>query len=281
VTLGPTPRPPFEATVLDEAVATYPDLSVELLPESGSSNQVAAERARQGAPDGLVVVVDHQVAGRGRLDRTWETPAGAAVTFSMLVRPKVPDARWPWIPLLVGHTVAKSLAALGYEARVKWPNDVLLADGRGEEGGGEKKVAGILVERVDTADGPAAVIGVGINVLTEAHELPVDTATSLAMVDVAPTPGRADVLLGAVMAIREGFDLWQTGGEPAHERLRSSYAACCATLGRQVRADLPGGGTLEGEATDVDPDGRLVVSTEGGPTAVGAGDVIHVRPSAP
>ena len=275
VTLGSTPRPPFEAAALDEAVATYPDLNLELVPEAGSSNQVASERAKSGAPDGLVVVVDHQVSGRGRMDRTWESPAGAGVTFSLLVRPSVPDARWPWIPLLVGHTVAKSLTALGFTARVKWPNDILLSQSEGAE---EKKVAGILVERVDTAQGPAAVIGVGINVSTTAEELPVETATSLALVEGVPTPDRAEVLLGAVAAIREGLDVWQAGGEPAQARLRTSYLSYCATLGQQVRAELPGGDVLEGRAADVDPEGRLVIESAEGPVQVGAGDVIHVRP---
>lgn len=279
VTAGPSPRPPLDAAALDEALATYPDLSLELLPEAGSSNKVAAERARTGGADGLVVVVDHQVSGRGRLDRTWESPAGAGVTFSLLVRPTVPAARWPWIPLLVGHTVAKSLTALGYDARVKWPNDILL-DGAGEEVA-EGKVAGILVERVETPQGPAAVIGVGINVSTSSEELPVETATSLALANDGPVPHRADVLIGAVAAIREGFDVWQTGGEAAQERLRSSYLSNCATVGQQVRAELPGGGMLEGLATDVDADGRLVIETADGPAPVGAGDVIHVRPAPP
>lgn len=277
VTLGSTPRPPFDAAALGEAVATYPDLSLELLAESGSSNQVATARAKAGAPDGLVVVVDHQIAGRGRLDRSWETPAGAGVTFSLLVRPTVPDARWPWIPLLVGHTVAKSLVALGYDAAVKWPNDILIGSQDSEDD--PKKVAGILVERVDTPEGPAAVIGVGINVSTRAEELPVPTATSLALVDGVPTPDRADVLIGAVTAIREGFDVWQAGGDPAHERLRASYLANCVTVGQQVRAELPGGGRLEGRASDIDEHGRLVVETPAGPSAVGAGDVVHVRPA--
>jgi BirA family biotin operon repressor/biotin-[acetyl-CoA-carboxylase] ligase len=263
---------------LDDAVATYPDLSLELVAEAGSSNALATQRAKEGAPDGLVVVVDHQTAGRGRLDRTWEAAPGAGVTFSLLVRPTVPDARWPWIPLLVGHTVAKALTALGYDAKVKWPNDILLA-APGAADGEEKKVGGILVERVETPTGPAAVIGVGINVTTTAEELPVETATSLALVDGASTPTRDDVLLGAVASIREGFDVWQAGDDGAHERLRTSYLSYCATVGREVRAELPGGGVLEGTATDVDPDGRLVIATAEGPVPVGAGDVVHVRPA--
>ncbi|WP_460853553.1 biotin--[acetyl-CoA-carboxylase] ligase [Nocardioides montaniterrae] len=275
---APTSRPPFDAATLDAALATHPDLSLELVPEAGSSNAIAGARAREGAPDGLVVVVDHQTAGRGRLDRTWEAAPGAGVTFSLLVRPTVPDARWPWIPLLVGHAVAKSLTALGYEARVKWPNDLLLAE-PGAGAGEEKKVGGILVERIDTPTGPAAVVGVGINVSTTADELPVPTATSLQLADGPDAPARDDVLLGAVAAIRESLDLWQTGGDPAHDRLRTSYLSYCATVGRSVRAELPGGGVLEGTASDVDPYGRLVIDTADGPAEVGAGDVVHVRPA--
>jgi BirA family biotin operon repressor/biotin-[acetyl-CoA-carboxylase] ligase len=274
VTLGSSPNPdraPLDGDRLAAAFALTPGAGVELLPEAPSTNQLAGERARAGATEGLVVAADHQVAGRGRLDRTWETPAGTAVTFSLVLRPSVPPASWPWLPLLVGHNVAKALTAHGYDARVKWPNDVLLD--------GDRKVAGILVERVETPDGPAAIVGVGINVAMDADELPVETATSLSIAapDGADVPDRTQVLIDAVAAIREGYDVWQAGGELGTARLASSYRAQCATLGRDVRVDLPGGGELTGRAVDVDDDGRLVVETAGGPERVGAGDVVHVR----
>ncbi|KAA1428004.1 biotin--[acetyl-CoA-carboxylase] ligase [Nocardioides antri] len=262
-------RPPLDSKLLAEELALTPDLTLELLPESASTNQVAAERAREGAPDGLLVVADHQTAGRGRLDRTWETPAGAAVTFSLLLRPTVPATSWPWLPLLTGHTVAKALTSFGYEARVKWPNDVLI-DGL--------KVAGILVERIETDSGPAAVVGVGINVSTTADELPVPTATSLVVAHPDLTPTREGVLLGTVAAVREGYDAWQVGGAEAAARLASSYVSHCATVGQDVRVDLPGGTSLSGRAVDVDSDGRLVVETPSGVEKVGAGDVVHVVP---
>ncbi|WP_245927145.1 biotin--[acetyl-CoA-carboxylase] ligase [Nocardioides silvaticus] len=262
-------RPPLDAHVLADEIGLTPDLTLELLPESASTNQVAADRAREGAPDGLLVVADHQTAGRGRLDRTWETPPGAAVTFSLLLRPTVPAAAWPWLPLLTGHTVAKALTSFGYDAKVKWPNDVLI-DGQ--------KVAGILVERIETDAGPAAVVGVGINVTTDAEELPVPTATSLALAHDDRTPTREGVLLGVVAAVREGYDAWQAGGSEAAARLASSYVAHCATVGQDVRVDLPGGTSLSGRAVDVDLDGRLVVETAGGVEKVGAGDVVHVVP---
>lgn len=269
VTGHPDQRPPLAGAVLAEKLAQAPDLTLELLPESPSTNEVAAGRAREGAPEGLVVVADHQTAGRGRLDRTWVTPPGAAVTFSLLLRPSVPPASWPWLPLLVGHTTAKALTSFGYDAKVKWPNDVLI-DG--------KKVAGILVERVETGSGAAAVVGVGINVATRAEELPVPTATSLAVAHADLTPTREGVLLGVVAAVREGYDAWQAGGAEAAARLASSYAAHCATIGQDVRVDLPDGTSLTGRAVDVDGDGRLVVETGDGPRKVGAGDVVHVVP---
>ncbi len=143
---------------------------------------------------------------------------------------------------------------------------------------GDLKVAGILVERVDTPEGPAAIVGVGINVAMTAEELPVPTATSLA-VSAPGAPDRSEVLVAAVAAIREGFDVWQAGGDLATARLATSYRSHCATLGRDVRVDLPGGGELVGRAVDVDEHGRLVVETADGPERVGAGDVVHVRPT--
>lgn len=270
MTDGPTQHPsrgPLDARRLAEALAPFPDLSLELMAEAPSTNVVAAARAREGAAEGLVVVADHQSAGRGRLDRTWDTPPGTAVTFSLVLRPSVPASVWPWLPLLVGHNVAKALTALGYDARVKWPNDVLL-DGR--------KVAGILLERIETPTGPAAVVGVGINVGMSAEELPVPTATSLAV--AAPgAPEREQVLLEVVAAVREGYDLWQAGGDLGTTRLATSYRSNCATLGRAVRVDLPGGGALTGRAVDIDDHGRLVVEGPNGPESVGAGDVVHAR----
>ena len=260
-------RGPLDLQQLTDALAVIPDLSVELLAQAPSSNEVASQRAREGAPEGLVVVADHQSAGRGRLDRTWDTPPGTAVTFSLVLRPTVPAPVWPWLPLLVGHNVAKALTTLGHDAQVKWPNDVLL---------GGDKVAGILVERVETPAGPAAIVGVGINVGMTAEELPVPTATSLAIAGPG-APDRTQVLTEVLAAIREGYDMWQVGGDAAIARLATSYRSHCATLGREVRVALPGGGELVGRALDIDEHGRLVVKTAEGTENVGAGDVVHVR----
>lgn len=258
-------RPSLDPAAL---AALAPDLEVELLGTATSTNAVAADRARAGATEGLVVVAEHQTAGRGRLDRTWETPPRSSLTFSLVLRPTVPAGDWPWLPLLTGHTVAKALRAAGYaDAGVKWPNDVLL---------GDLKVAGILVERVETPSGPAAVVGVGLNVSLTPEELPVPTATSLAIASGAE-PDRTRLLVDLLRSLREAYDAWQAGGADATARLRSSYAAACVTVGREVRVELPGAEPLTGRATGVDRAGRLVVLGAGGETVVGAGDVVHVR----
>jgi BirA family transcriptional regulator, biotin operon repressor / biotin---[acetyl-CoA-carboxylase] ligase len=263
-------RPSLDAEPL---AALAPDLVVEVLETATSTNAVAAERARAGAPEGAVVVAESQSAGRGRLDRTWQTPPRAGLLFSLVLRPVVPLAAWPWLPLLTGHVVAETLRAEGYAAEVKWPNDVLVVGADGES----RKIVGILVERIETPAGPAAVVGIGLNVSLTADELPVPTGTSLA-IESGVEPDRTALLVVLLRALREAYDAWQAGGEEAMSRLRASYAAACVTVGRDVRVELPGGATLIGPATGIDPGGRLVVSGPDGETAVGAGDVVHVRP---
>jgi len=263
----PPARPPLDAARATRATL-LPGVRVEVVAEAPSTNALVAERAQAGAEEGLVVVAEHQTAGRGRLDRTWETPARSALTFSLLLRPTVPLATWPWLPLLAGYAVDKALKAAGFEASVKWPNDVLLDD---------RKVAGVLVERVETPAGPAAVVGVGLNVGMTAEELPVPEATSLAVAGGVDLPDRTDLLLGLLASLWESYTAWQEGGELAAGRLAESYAAACATIGRPVRVQLPADRTLCGTATGIDASGRLLVEHDGETTAVSAGDVVHVR----
>lgn len=256
-------HPPLDLGRLQQALGhRLPDTSVEVVPEAPSTNLVVVERARAGAGAGLVVVAEHQTAGRGRLDRTWETPPRSALTFSLLLRPQAPARSWPWLPLLVGHAVAKALKADGYDAGVKWPNDVLI---------GDKKVAGILVERVETPTGPAAVLGLGLNVSQTREELPVTTATSV-LLATGSAPDRTLLLESLLDHLREQYAAWSAGGGAA---VRPAYVTACVTVGQEVRVALPGGGELTGRATDVDAGGRLVV----GGTPVAAGDVVHVRPA--
>jgi BirA family biotin operon repressor/biotin-[acetyl-CoA-carboxylase] ligase len=247
---------------------------LEVLAAHPSTNALVAQRARCGEAEGLVVVAEHQTAGRGRLDRSWVTPPRAALTFSVLLRPReVPAQRWPWLPLMAGLAVVAGIArASGVTASLKWPNDVLVP-----EDGRLLKVAGVLAERVETrgGGGAAAVLGVGLNVTTSRQELPVPTATSLLLAG-ASAPDRSALLAAVLDALSDGYAGWRTGGRG----LRASYAAACSTLGREVRVDLPTGAPLVGTALDVDEDGRLLVDDGERVHALGAGDVVHLRPGA-
>ncbi|GAA2135493.1 biotin--[acetyl-CoA-carboxylase] ligase [Nocardioides koreensis] len=256
----------------DRLAAGPPGLRVEVVAAAPSTNALVAERARSGAAEGLVVVAEHQTSGRGRLDRSWETPDRAALTFSVLLRPRVAPVEWPWLPLMTGYAVCRALREAGFEAGVKWPNDVLIGDPSTGSGRGGK-VAGILVERVETGAGPAAVVGVGINVSTTREELPIEAATSLA-IEAGAAPDRTDILLWVLGALREEYDAWQAGGAAT---LHAAYLGSCVTVGRDVQVALPGGGALTGRATGIDPGGRLTVSGPEGEVSVGAGDVVHVR----
>ena len=214
-----------------------------------------------------MVVAEHQTAGRGRLDRSWETPPRAALTLSVLLRPPVPDGRWPWLPLLAGLAVADGVvAAGGPPCELKWPNDVQ-HDGL--------KLGGILVERLDTDVGPAAVVGIGVNVSTRRSELPVETATSLVLAGMLK-PDRSRLLLAMLDALATRYDPWvASGGDPS--RLSQEYAERCDTVGRLVRVHVPGGEVLEGIAAGVDGDGGLLLDVDGRNVALSAGDVTHVR----
>jgi BirA family transcriptional regulator, biotin operon repressor / biotin---[acetyl-CoA-carboxylase] ligase len=251
---------------LDPGSLDAPGWRVEVLPESPSTNACVAERARAGASPGLAVVAEHQTAGRGRLDRVWVTPPRAALTVSLLVSPeRVPLARWPWLPLLTGLAAREAVRrTAGVECALKWPNDVLV---------GERKLAGILVELVERPAGAVAVVGIGVNVTTTRDELPVDTATSLA-IEGAESPDRTRLLGELLTCFTRQYDAWVTAGG---DGLRSSYASACSTLGRRVRVGLPNGETLEGVAVDVDEGGRLVVDDGHRRQPLGAGDVVHVR----
>ncbi len=283
VTVPPS-RPPLDTARLAGLVAGT-GLRVEVVEEAASTNALVAARARDGAAEGLVVCAEHQRRGRGRLDRSWTTPARAALTVSVLLRPPaaVTPARWPWLPLLTGLAVARSLEQYGVPAALKWPNDVLI---------GGAKVCGILLERVETvggaaavlgpalgpaAVGPAAVVGIGLNVSQEAAELPVSTATSLRLAgyDV----DRTALLGGLLLTLWDGYIGWRDGGVVAQRALRTSYTQGCVSAQRTpLRVELPAE-TVTGLGVGVSETGALRVEVAGRSRDFSAGDVVHVRPA--
>jgi BirA family transcriptional regulator, biotin operon repressor / biotin---[acetyl-CoA-carboxylase] ligase len=239
---------------------------IRVVAETGSTNSDLLADARRGVAEGAVLAAETQSAGRGRIGRQWVTPPRAALTFSVLLRPAaVPQARRGWVPLLAGVALALALRQeAGVDARLKWPNDVLVNGA---------KLAGILAEQSDDA----IVVGAGINVSTRLDELPVPGATSLALEGAAVTD--RDRLLAAVLRELERWYLAWTGraGDAGESGLAAEYRRLSATLGRPVAVSLPGGQTMTGEADGVDDLGRLVVGSPEGPVPISAGDVIHVR----
>jgi BirA family biotin operon repressor/biotin-[acetyl-CoA-carboxylase] ligase len=271
-------RTPLSAASVRAAVLAGSRLytAVDVVAQTGSTNADLLVAARAGAAAGTVLVAEEQTAGRGRLDRGWQSQPGAALTFSVLLRPtEVPPASRGWLPLLTGVAVASALPAVtGVDISLKWPNDVLA--GPATRSGG--KLAGILAEQA----GDAIVIGIGLNVNAEQDELPVSSATSLWLASAGPA-SREDILVGILRELELWYLPWANGPQPGNAEssgLRAAYLRCCSTLGREVRIELPGGGALTGRACDVDDVGRLLVRALDGVHAVSAGDVIHVRPEA-
>ncbi|MCU1433057.1 MAG: biotin/acetyl-CoA-carboxylase ligase [Actinotalea sp.] len=247
---------------------------------STSSDLVDGVTADPGSwPDRSVLVADHQAAGRGRAGRTWTTPPGTALTVSVLLRPAVGLNRVGWVPLLAGLAIVRAIGDVtAAHAVLKWPNDVLLESGNADlEGWGRhRKVAGVLGDLVVTATGPAVVVGMGINVSQRAEDLPVPSATSLALVGSAPD--RAALLAGLVRRLVELDTRWRAArGDAWAAGLGAECSAVCTTVGRRVRVEIPGGEVVEGTARALTADGALVLTTGSGERTVLAGDVRHVR----
>lgn len=262
-------RPPLSQAALTRALVRPGGLwtSITVVERTGSTNADLAALAREGAREGAVLVAEHQVAGRGRLGRTWTAPPRSGLTFSMLLRPPVPAARQGWVTLLVALAAASALRRVSkVDARLKWPNDLLA---------GEGKLAGVLAERAEDA----VVVGMGLNVSLRAGELPVPAATSLTL-EKAENADRDPLLRAVLREVESHYREWvAAGGDADASGLRAAYLANCATVGRQVRVELPGERILRGTATGVDAAGHLVVRAEdGAEETLSAGDVVHVRP---
>ena len=266
-------REPLDAAGLRRS-ALRPDglwREIEVVPSTGSTNADLLARALRGEPEGVVLAAEEQTAGRGRMGRSWTSPRYAALTFSLLIRPDVPPARRGWLPLLAGVAVAAAVTTVtGVPARLKWPNDLLA---------GPAKLAGILAE----AAGDAVVVGIGLNVSTEPAELPGPGPGALPATSLRAAGATALNREKILLTILAGFERWyrawrQAGGDPDRSGLRPEYTRLSATIGRTVRAELPGGQALSGPAAGVDPDGRLLVRvSSGAEIPVAAADVVHLR----
>jgi BirA family biotin operon repressor/biotin-[acetyl-CoA-carboxylase] ligase len=271
-------RPPLSAPALRRALIVPGGLwsALDVATETGSTSADVAAAAGAGVPEGLVVVAERQSAGRGRRDRIWVSPPRAGLTLSVLLRPgqgvgaTVPQRYWGWLPLLAGVALREAVGRLAeLDARLKWPNDLLI---------GDAKCAGILAEVV----GDGVVVGIGLNVTTRLDELPTTTtglaATSLRLAGAAATD-RDPLLRALLRGLAQWYAGWrEAGGDAEMCGLLAAYREGCATIGREVRVLLPDGLEVAGTATTVDRDGLLVVRTvDGTEQRVSAGDVVHVR----
>jgi BirA family biotin operon repressor/biotin-[acetyl-CoA-carboxylase] ligase len=283
------PRGPLDKTLLGPELVRGAGLSrLEVLDEVGSTNAELVHRA-EADPDGWgdlsVLVAEHQTAGRGRLQRHWESPVGTSLAVSVVLRPRnrqgrpLPTQSYSWFSPLAALALREALAeAAGVEASVKWPNDVVV-DGR--------KISGILAQLAPGAHGgpPAVVLGTGVNVGQAEGELPVSTATSLFLA-TGRQHRREDILAAYLSAFARRYrQFCAVDGDPdaplaAGRGLWGEVEDATITLGKLVRVELPGGQVLVGRATGLDAHGALrVVEEDGARHSVAAGDVVHLRPA--
>jgi BirA family biotin operon repressor/biotin-[acetyl-CoA-carboxylase] ligase len=235
-------------------------------------------------PDLSVLTAEYQTAARGRLDRHWEAPPLSAISVSVVLRPAnaegrpLPTQSYSWLSLIAALALRETLLeTAGIPAELKWPNDVLV---RG------KKIAGILAQLGPMVDGsvPPVILGTGLNVTLTASELPVPTATSVVL-EGARTADRTELLksyLSHFSVLYRSF--CNADGDPAAglaggASLHKRVEAVMATLGKQVRAQLPGDHEIIGHASRLDEYGSLlVVDKDAREHVVTAGDVVHLRP---
>lgn len=259
----------MDAEQLRRGAAESPELSffsrIDVVESTGSTNADLIAQAADPGADHVVLLAETQVQGRGRHARTWVSPPRAQLAMSLLVRlPGIGPASLAWLALLTGVAVVDALrTTASVAAELKWPNDVLI-EGR--------KVAGILAEVASNAGGaPAVVIGLGLNVSLTEEELPVPHATSLTIAGARETD-RTVLVRSVLTEFARRFTSWRDA-DWATDELAAAYRERCATIGTEVRAELPGGRTLTGVAEGVDDYGRLLI----GDQAVSAGDVTHLR----
>ncbi len=242
-------------------------------PRLPSSNRLAAELGEQGTPEGLLVVAESQLAGRGRQTRSWFSPANRNLYFSLLLRPPVPSRRVPEIALLAALALhsAITVALPNLSVGIKWPNDLLVDD---------KKISGILCESAITpAYGLQVVVGIGVNVNCPLQEFPPElqqTASSL-LIASGQKQDRSSLLAGFLNQFEPCYQHWLQGESLAD--FLPAWRAADVLQGRTICLESPAGrqtGCAEGIASDGRlrlrlPDGRL--------TLVSCGDT-HLAPLA-
>ena len=254
---------------------------------TGSTNADVLELARQGEAEGVVLVAEHQTAGRGRLGRTWSAPVGGSLLCTVLLRP--PAAVAAATTMAVALSAAEAVEELmGVAPRLKWPNDLVWP---GDGSGPDRKLAGILAE-VDWPAGShiaagwsppkpgdrlVVAVGIGLNVAWGDDVPPELADLAIALDHLGSPPDRADLLVAMLRRLDARYgELRSPGGVAA---LRGDWVERSATIGRRVRVDL-GADDVVGTAVGITDEGHLVLDTvEGEQRTIAVGDVVHLRPA--
>lgn len=249
------PRAPLDKSIIDGKISQYWRVSVVDLTASTQSDLAELVNASV-AKSGEVIAAEFQSNGRGRLDRTFEAPPQSALLFSFYIAPKRAVSDWGFISFLAALAMREVITdQLAEKVNLKWPNDILI---------GDKKVAGLLAQQI----GEGVIVGIGLNVAMSTDDLPVPTATSLLLAD-SNLLDRNLILSAFLNHFENLFKEWDSGGD-----FLEKYRQVCSTLGRQVRVEVLGRDSIEGEAVSITAQGVLILKDG---TEVNVGDVVHLR----
>ena len=251
-----TPRPQLDISAISQNLSRYWRVSV--VEVTGSTQDDLFELASNSrVASGEVIVAEFQRKGRGRLDRSFDAAPHSALTFSYFYQPQLPREQWQFITLLSGLSVVKALRKLDSDINVsiKWPNDLLIS---------AEKVSGMIAQATDTG----VVVGIGINVGMNESELPVETATSLAINNFREL--NRNIILSAILnQLESDLERWEAGAD-----ILSEYRISSATIGKEVEVTLPSGEKLSSKAIGITGSGELQLESG---ALVSVGDVVHLR----
>jgi BirA family biotin operon repressor/biotin-[acetyl-CoA-carboxylase] ligase len=236
-----------------------------------STNTEAARQATGGAPEGLCIIAREQTSGRGRQQRTWLSPPGAGLYFSIILRPQLAANHWPLITLMAALSVADALKeACALAVDIKWPNDIYAQ---------ERKLCGILAEMIETPLGRACIVGIGINLKESAFPAELREVAVAVETLTGSVPDVDSLLQALTSAIAHRYQVLQAAGG-AEKTLDEWAARSSFASGKHVRVALEHE-IIEGITRGLEPDGALRVETEAGEIKIiRAGDVTALRPAA-
>lgn len=242
---------------------------LESYDEVPSTMDVAFQAGIKGAPEGALICAESQTQGKGRMGKIWVSPAGQGLYFSLVLRPDLTADKVARLTLLAAVAVCEALRDIcGCDARIKWPNDILI---------GSRKVCGILTELcAEMEQVRFAVVGIGINVYGRREDLP-ENATSLMAESTSGALGAEVSRVKILQAVLRSFECWsdllrQEGFDPVLTKWRE----LSTTLGKRVRIEEPFG-SIDGIALDIDATGGLMVQNDNGVVVKRmSGDVTHI-----